>query len=208
MKTLVSFLLCLSLCSILKAQEDSVIKISAMVTHKDSAPLYKAMVIVGAGYSSLPSEVMSLDSLKSRYKAAIEDAGFSWDNLHENPNGFGYETMSKNEDGTIYEYSTSSIGDMRKFMKIRPLGVESIYVVSVIEIDTKETEHLTQLVIKQATAKATAIAQAMHVDLGDVIRVEDVTNRWGNTIETSVYYDKPANECKYIMDVTFKIKHQ
>ncbi|GAB1856497.1 hypothetical protein MHTCC0001_13320 [Flavobacteriaceae bacterium MHTCC 0001] len=184
------------------------ITISTSVTHSDATPLYKALITVGSGYSSLPSEVMTIESLKERYKNALEEAGFTWQALKENPNGFGYETLSNKENGIIYQYTTTVLEDMRKFMKIRPLGVESLHVISVIEIDEEEHLKLVQLAINDARLKAKAITNAMGATLGHIIKVEDITNRWGNTIETSVYYDRPPNECKYTIDVTFKIEDQ
>jgi len=206
MKKLFSLFIALIFCTLVKGQEQGVIKISTSVIHKDASPVYKATVVIGSGYSSLPSEVMTIESLKTRYKEELEKAGFSFNTLKENPNGFGYETLAHKKAGLVYEYTTTSIADIKQFMKIRPLGVESIYVVSLIEIDTKETLHLTKLAIGNAKEKASAIAHAMGKKLGEIIQVEDIVNRWGNTIEASVYYDRPPNECLYTLDVTFKIE--
>lgn len=206
MKKLFSLLVVLMFCTLAKGQEQSIIKVSAHVVHKDALPLYKAIITVGSGYSSLPSEVMTIESLKARYKQELEKAGFSFNDLKENPNGFGYETLGQKKEGLVYEYTTASMADIKKFMKIRPLGVESIYVVSLIEIDTKETLELSKRAIKNAQEKASAIAKAMGKKLGKIIKVEDITNRWANVIETSVYHDRPPNECRYNLDVTFKLE--
>ncbi|MEM8509122.1 MAG: hypothetical protein AAF717_14920 [Bacteroidota bacterium] len=197
---------CLLFCLIAKAQEKPTLKISANVIHKDASPLYKATITVGSGYSSLPTEVMTLESLKQRYKQELEKEGFAFSELKESPNGFGYETLGQKKEGLVYAFTTTSMTTMRKFMKIRPLGVESIYVVSSIVIDAKETEELTTLALAQARARGTAIANAMGKKLGKIIKVEDILNQWGKTIETSVYYDRPADECQYRLDITFAIE--
>ncbi len=186
--------------------QEATIKISTSVTHNDPTPLYKARVTFGSGYSSLPSEVISFENLKQKYLQELDKAGFSGEVLKETPHGFGYETLGHKKEGIIYEYSTSSLQTMRKFMQIRPVGVESLYVVSIIEIDAKETEQLAQSAIAQAKEKALAVAKAMGKKLGNIIYVEDMVNRWGNTIETSVYYDRPPDEIKYSLDVTFSVK--
>ena len=206
MKKLILTLIALTFCSLIVAQESPTIKISASVIHKDTSPLYKATIVLGSGYSSLPSEVMTLESLKERYKKELETAGFPFTELKENPNDFGYETLGHKKDGVIYEYTTNSISSMRKFMQIRPLGVESIYVVSLIKINAEESQELVKLAIKQAKEKGLAIAGAMSKKLGDIVYMEDTINRWSDTIETSVYYDRPANEYRYNLDITFAIK--
>jgi len=206
MKKLALYLFCMGLGSPALAQERATIKISTSITHIDTSPIYKASITLGSGYSSLPAEVMKFETLKQRYKEALEKAGFPFESLIKNPNGFGYETLAQKKEGAIYEYTTTSMESMRKFMQIRPLGVESIYVVSVIELDTKETQKLAKLAIAQAKTKAAAIADGMGKKLGKIVHVADVVNRWGTTIETSVYYDRPANECKYSLDVTFAME--
>ena len=188
------------------AQEKPTLKISTNVIHEDATPLYKATITVGSGYSSLPTEVMSIESLIQRYRQELEKEGFAFSELKENPYGFGYETLGQKKEGIVYVYTTNSIRTMRKFMKIQPLGVESIYVVCSMDIDAQETQELTQLALAQATAKGTAIATAMGKKLGKIIEVKDIMNQWGKTIETSVYYDRPANEYQYRLDITFEIE--
>ena len=206
MKKLIQTILCITCSTLVFAQEQPTIKISTNVIHSDASPIYKASITIGSGYSSLPAEVMKFETLKLRYKGELENAGFQFESLVENPNGFGYETLAQKKEGAIYEYTTTSLESMRKFMQIRPLGVESIYVVSIIEIDANETAALAKLALAQAKEKAAGIAFGMNRTLGKIIRVEDITNRWGNTIETSVYYDRPANECRYMLDVTFELQ--
>ena len=206
MKRFALSLLCIMFGLFAFAQQRATLKISASVIHKDATPTYRATVTLGSGYSSLPSEVMNLDLLKKRYRAELENSGFNFEALHENPNGFGYETLAQKKEGSIYTYTTTSLETMRRFMQIRPLGVESIYVVSIIEIDAGETEALAKQALTQAKEKAKGIAFGMNRALGKIVHVEDIANRWGNTIETSVYYDRPANECRYTLDVTFELQ--
>ena len=205
MKKIMISLLCIALGTFTYAQEQESIKISANVIHKDATPTFRATVTLGSGYSSLPTEVMNLDLLKKRYKEELENAGFQFEALQENPNGFGYETLAQKQKGTVYTFTTTTMETMRKFMQIRPLGVESIYVVGIIEIDAQETTKLVKLALAQARKKALAIALGMNRNLGKIIQVEDIGNRWGETIETSIYYDRPADECRYTLDVTFEL---
>lgn len=206
MKKIIQTILCITCSTLVFAQERPTIKISTNVTHSDTSPIYKASITIGSGYSSLPAEVMKFETLKQRYKGELENAGFQFESLVENPNGFGYETLAQKKEGAVYEYTTTSLEKMRKFMQIRPLGVESIYVVSQIELDAKETQELAKKAIAQARTKAAAIAAGMGKKLGEIVGVDDVVNRWGTIIETSIYHDRPANECKYSLDVTFELQ--
>ena len=52
-------------------QPENVIKVSAQAVHVDSSPVFKAMVSLGS-YSSLPTEIVTLDAMKAQYKKVLE----------------------------------------------------------------------------------------------------------------------------------------
>ena len=121
---LTSFVLLLPLLT--SSQEKSTIKVSAHAIHKESSPTFKALIAVSGAYSSLPDELLTLDNLKTKLKEAIQKKGIPWSDLKENPNDFGYETIRFDQEGTIYEYVTSDISAMKKFLQIKTLGLQQL----------------------------------------------------------------------------------
>lgn len=206
MKKLSNFLLCLIFCALANAQETTTLKVSVGgVTHRDSLPIYKATVQLGTSFNSYSSDLITIASLKEGYKQALKENGIDASLLLESPNGFGYETLGYQTEGAVYTFTTTSLKEMRNFMKVRPLGVESLYVVCQMQLDQKETEALIKTALLQAKIKGRAIADAMRKKLGKIKHIDDRSNKWGNTFETTVYYDRVPYEYEFTLDITFEI---
>ncbi|MGC1471605.1 MAG: SIMPL domain-containing protein [Psychroserpens sp.] len=188
------------------AQQLTTIKVSARAIHIDKSPEFKAIISLSNTYSSLPSEMTTLDILKKQYKEALEEKGFSWSELKENPNDFGFENMGRDKEGTLYEYRTKSLDKIIKFLKVKSLGVSLISYVSIITIDDDEATKLSKNALNTATSKATIIANVMGKELGDILEIEDLNSHKGEEIETYLYYDKPAAQYIYILNVIFSVK--
>ncbi len=203
---LLALVLLLFTCN-LKAQEQrNTIKVGARAVHIDAAPLFKATVALSGTYSSLPAEMVTLEKLKKQYKDALEAKGISWGNLKENPNVFGYETLRYEKEGTLYEYRTESVEKMKKFLQTKSLGVQVLNYDSLITIDDDEITKLSQKAVANATKRATAIAQAMGKQLGEIQEVEDLNNRWGEEVVSTIYYDREPGEYIYMINVIFTVK--
>ncbi len=200
--TLVLFLPLLTIAQ----QSPVLIKVSARAVHIDPSPKFKALVTISGTYSSLPAEMLSLEKLKKQFKEALEEKGIPWSDIKENPNDFGYETMSYGKEGTIYAYTTTSVSSMKKFLEIKSLGLQQLNSVSIITIDDDEAKKLSEIALKKAKERALTIAKAMGKQLGDIQEVEDLNNRWGEKVESSLYYDRPAAEYIHMINVIFKVK--
>lgn len=206
MRKIIHTIICFAFCTLLVAQEEStIIKVSAHAVHNDPTPTFKAMMSVGSAYSSLPSEIITLENMKEQYKKVLKTNGINWNELKENPNEFGYETMGYEKEGIIYEYNTNSVSAMKKFLKIKSLGVQRLSSVAVLTIDSEEARQLSKIAILRARERASIIAEAMGKTLGEIQEVEDLNDRWGDKKETSLYYDQPTAEYKYFIHVTFKV---
>lgn len=187
-------------------QKPTTIKVNARAFYIDDTPEFKAIISPSNTYSSLPSELTTIDILKKQYRSALEAKGISWSDLKENPNDFGYETMNYGKEGTLYEYRTTSIEKMINFLKVKSLGVNITSYVSVLTIDKAEAIALSQKAINSAKESAKTIAAAMGKELGDIQEIEDLNNRLGEDIETYLYHDKPAAQYIYSLNVVFSVK--
>jgi hypothetical protein len=201
---LTSFVLLLPLLT--SSQEKSTIKVSAHAIHKESSPTFKALIAVSGAYSSLPDELLTLDNLKTKLKEAIQKKGIPWSDLKENPNDFGYETIRFDQEGTIYEYVTSDISAMKKFLQIKTLGLQQLSSVCTFTINDSEAQKLSEKALKKAKERALVIANAMGKDLGEIKEVEDLNNRWSEKVENIIYHNQSATEYTYIINVIFTVK--
>ncbi|RRQ48650.1 DUF541 domain-containing protein [Maribacter algicola] len=184
-------------------QEQSVITVSGYALHKDPTPTYKAIMSLGNLYSSLPSDIISLKAMQEQYREALEAKGIAWSALKENPYDFGYETLGYENQGIIYSYETTSASDMKKFMQVKTHGVQRLNIIAVFTIDSEEGKGLTKEALRNAHEKAQTIANAMGKELGPVQTVEDFNGKWGENIETTLYYDKDPAVHHYTLSVTY-----
>ncbi|MEH1007670.1 SIMPL domain-containing protein [Winogradskyella sp. ECml5-4] len=187
-------------------QQTTTIKVSARSVLIDSSPEFKATVALSSSYSSLPAEMTTLEILKKKYKSALKANDISWSNLKKDSNGFGYESMGYGKDGIIYEYRTKSVEKMKKFLKTKSLGMQMINYSSIITIDEEEVAKLSETALASAKARAIIIAAAMGKELGDIKEIEDLNNRYGEEVESSIYYDRPIGEYFYMINVIFTVK--
>ncbi|WP_418636808.1 SIMPL domain-containing protein [Winogradskyella sp.] len=187
-------------------QQTTTIKVSARSVLIDSSPEFKATVALSSSYSSLPAEMTTLEILKKKYKSALKANDISWSNLKKDSNGFGYESMGYGKDGIIYEYRTKSVEKMKKFLKTKSLGMQMINYSSIITIDEEEVAKLSETALASAKARAVIIAAAMGKELGDIKEIEDLNNRYGEEVESSIYYDRPIGEYFYMINVIFTVK--
>ena len=187
-------------------QQTTTIKVSARSVLIDSSPEFKATVALSSSYSSLPAEMTTLEILKKKYKNALKANDISWSNLKKDSNGFGYESMGYGKDGIIYEYRTKSVEKMKKLLKTKSLGMQMINYSSIITIDEEEAAKLSETALASAKARAAIIATAMGKELGEIKEIEDLNNRYGEEVESSIYYDRPIGEYFYMINVIFTVK--
>jgi len=178
------------------------IKVSARAIHIDPSPTYKATVSLSTVFSSYAVDGMDLPQLKSHYQKALESKGISWNELKETPYEFGFETMGYDKEGAVYEFTTTSTEKMRAFLGIKSMGLQRLNAIALFEIDVEEAKTLYESALQDARIKAEAIAKTLGKKLGEVMIVED--NQYiGKQLETAIYYDRPAGEYIYTLQVTF-----
>ena len=207
MKKIIFFIAVLFVPFLMHAQQSpTIIKVSARALHIDSSPEFRAIVSLSNAYSSLPAEMTTLKILKKQYKEALEAKGISWSDLKENPYDFGYETMFYGKEGAIFEFRTTSIEKMKTVLTVESLGMQLVKSVSVITIDNEEAAILSQQALARCKERASVIANTMGKELGDIIEIEDLNNRWGEEVETHLYYENSPAEYIYMLNVIFSVK--
>lgn len=168
-----------------------------------SSPTYKATMSLSPAYSSYGSDGMDLEQLKSHYKKALESKGIGWEEIKETPYEFGFETMGYDKEGSVYEFTTTSIEKMRTFLRIKSLGLQRLNIVAVLEIDAKELKKLYEVALKDAKAKAIAIASALDKKIVRILTIED--NQYvDQQVETSIFYDRRVGEYIYSIQVVYE----
>lgn len=192
---------------LLSAQEQStLIEVNARVVYIDPSPEYKATVSISSTYSSLPQEMVTLDKLKKQYDEALIDVGIPWSDLKDHPHEFGYESMGYNNAGVLYEYRTNSVEKMKDFLKVKTLGVQHLDYVAIISIDEKEAKDLSQKAIEKARSSASIIAKSMGKELGEIRKIADSNNLWGQKIENFLSFNRAPGEYIYVINVVFEVK--
>ncbi len=191
---------------LLAQEQPSTIEVSARAIYVDPSPEYKASISISSTYSSLPQEMVTLDKLKKEYEEALMQAGISWSDLKAHPNDFGYESMGYNNEGVLYEYRTNSVEKMKRFLKVKTLGVQLLDQSAIIYIGEKEAQGLSQRALDDAKSSATIIATAMGKQLGEIIKVVDSNNLRGQKIENFLSYNSAPGQYVYLVNVIFAIK--
>jgi hypothetical protein len=183
--------------------KNTIITLSAKAIYVDPAPTFKATVSLSPAFSSYASDGMDLEALKSHFKKALESKGIAWEDIRETPHEFGFETMGYDKEGAVYEYTTTSIEKMRRFLEIKSLGLQRLNAIALLGINQREYQTLYNNALKDAHSRATAIAAAMGKNIGRIVKVED-NNYIGKNLEVSIYYDRPVGEHIFSFNVAYE----
>lgn len=192
----------------LKGQDilKNTVKVQGRAVYIDPSPNYKAVFTVSRANTSYGFDAPNLDELIKNFKQEVETQGIRWEDLKENPNPFGFETMGFDKKGAIFEYRTSSSMNMKKMMSLKTIGLRMQQSFAVFKIDPKEAVVLNKIALSNAIVKANAIVSALGKKLGDIIHVEDRQNPIDTKYETNLYYDRPPAEYVYYLNVEFSVK--
>ncbi|MEM7484013.1 MAG: hypothetical protein AAF348_02285 [Bacteroidota bacterium] len=197
------FLLILSSCFGF-GQKPASIQVIGRAVHIDKTPLFKGSITLSAAYSSLPAEAITLPQMKEKYDAALKKNGLSLAQLNEDK--FAYEALGYDKEGTIYEFETTSLEEIRKFMKSKSFGVQRLQFDQNIMLDVEEIASLSKKAFENAKEKAEAMVKNIESNLDKVISIQDSRNYLNEEIPKGLYYDKPIGHYQYEIIVTFALK--
>lgn len=169
----------------------------------DKTPTFYARFTLGMQHSSLPSETFSLPQMKSKYLETLSLKGIDTTKVIED--AVSYVLMGYTNKGTLYSYTTKSLIDFEKYMTVTTFGLQSYTSGCIILIDEKEAQELSKKAIANARIQATAIANGLGEDLGEIKTIQDY-NQINTQILKSLYFDKNIGEHWYKVEVTFNLK--
>ena len=190
-------------------QQPNTIKVTSRVIYVDPEPTYKAQVTLSSAFSAFKNHEMTLKEMKEDFKNTLEKSGLSWENVKEHTGAFGFETMGYQKEGIIYEYQTLSVEEMKKFLNIRMPILQSLDMISWIELDNEEVETIIQMALDKNHKKAALLAKAMKRKVGTIISISenigDILSE-GKPYPTALYYNREPGEFYYDLTVVFELK--
>lgn len=163
-------------------------------------PIYTSKMMVSLNNVYYDAQTITLDEIKSDYtdkliKAGIPTAGIKHNQLH-------YDLLGYEKDGTIIEFTTKSIIEMQKFLKVRSIGVTKLDYNYVVEFTKEQMAEYAKGAFDNAKEKAEAIAKKIGKQIGSVITITDNNV---NKINSTWYYGTPTDSMEYQISVSFEI---
>ncbi|MGB5555994.1 MAG: SIMPL domain-containing protein [Flavobacteriaceae bacterium] len=185
------------------AQEAATIKTIGRALFKDPAPKFMGATLISASFANHQGEPTDLPNLMSKYDEALKRNGLSLAQLEENK--LRYDLLGYKEQGTMYIYETTSIGNLQKFLVSHSYGAQRSDFGYTIVFDTPKAAELAREAIDNARRKADAIAKKMGSLLGPIVSVED-NNSPDIPIDRALYNDNKVGEYEYDVTVVFALK--
>ncbi|AYN66872.1 DUF541 domain-containing protein [Euzebyella marina] len=164
------------------------------------APEYISKMIISLNNVYYDAQTVSLSEVKSGYYDKLEKAGISTSKLSEDM--FAYNLLGYEKEGTLVEFRTKSMDEMKKFLSIKSLGVSRSESNLEYEMDVEQAANYSQKAFENAKKKATAIAEKVGRKIGKAIEISD-TNF--SKIQESLYYGNLKNTKDYYISVTFEL---
>ncbi|MBC6998590.1 SIMPL domain-containing protein [Cytophaga sp. FL35] len=164
------------------------------------SPEYISKMIVSLNNVYYDAQTISISEVKSGYYDKLEKAGISSSTLKEDL--FAYNLLGYEKEGTIVEFRTKSIDEMKKFLSVKSLGVSRSESSLEFELDPEQAATYAEKAFESAKKKANAIATKVGRKIGKAIMISD-TNY--SKIQESLYYGNIKNNREYYISVTFEL---
>ena len=163
-------------------------------------PAYSAKMIVSLNNVYYDAQGMTLSEIKSGYIDKLVKAGISKDKLKEDD--LAYALMSYEKAGTIVEFRTESLDEMKRFLQVKSIGVSQSETRLNVRLTEEEMANYAKAAYDDAKSKALAIAKKIGRELGKALYITD-----SNTKETNeaLYYASPLKQREYFISVSFEL---
>ncbi len=169
--------------------------------HKYSIePEYKAKMTVSMANVYYDQQTTSLSEIKSSYLDKLAKVGINSDRLKEDD--LYYAMMGYDKEGTIVEFSTGSVEEMKKFLLVKSMGVTKTDAVLEAKLTEAEMAEYAKKAYDQAKRKAEGIAVKIGRKIGKAISINDSNS---NKINESLYYGSNFQEKDYYIAVSFEL---
>ncbi len=171
--------------------------------HKYSiSPEFKANMVVSMSNVYYDAEAMTFSSIKSGYLDKLAKIGISSDRLSENE--LHYLLLGYDKEGTVLTFSTNSLEEMNKFLKVRSVGVTKSETNLVVELSDDQMAEYAKAAFENAKKKAGALAKKIGRSLGKAISISDTNTK---KVYDSMYYGygNSFDSKEYHISVSFEL---
>ena len=171
--------------------------------HKYSiSPEYKANMVISMSNVYYDVETMTYSSIKSAYLDKLANVGISSDRLKENE--LQYLLAGYDKEGTILTFTTKSLQEMSKFLRVKSIGVTKSDSNLVVELTDGQMAEYAKLAFDNAKQKAEALAKKIGRTVGKAVSISDTNS---NKIYDSMYYGygNSFDSKEYHISVSFEL---
>ena len=171
--------------------------------HKYSiSPEFKANMVVSMSNVYYDAEAMTFSSIKSGYLDKLAKIGISSDRLSENE--LHYLLLGYDKEGTVLTFSTNSLEEMNKFLKVRSVGVTKSETNLVVELSDDQMAEYAKAAFENAKKKAGTLAKKIGRSLGKAVSISDTNTK---KVYDSMYYGygNSFDSKEYHISVSFEL---
>jgi len=158
--------------------------ISVGGVHKYSiSPEYKANMVISMSNVYYDAETMTYSAIKSAYLDKLAKVGISSDRITENE--LHYLLSGYDKEGTILVFTTKSLDEMNKFLRVKSVGVTKSDTNLIVEMTDAQMAEYAKMAFENAKQKAEALAKKIGRSVGNIVSISDTNS---NKIYDSMYY--------------------
>ncbi|MBU2995087.1 hypothetical protein KO500_01515 [Cellulophaga baltica] len=163
-------------------------------------PEYKARMIISMNNVYYDAPGMAFPEIKKSYLDNLTKAGIQINSITDD--ALGYATLGYEKEGTIIEYKTKDLNNLKKFLETKGLGVTKSDATIETTFTDEELANYAKLAYDNAKKKAENIAKKIDRKIGNAIFISD-TN--GNILTESLYYNSSDTNRTYQITVSFEL---
>jgi uncharacterized protein YggE len=177
--------------------------ISVGGVHKYSiSPEYKANMVISMSNVYYDTETMTYSAIKSAYLDKLAKVGISSDRISENE--LQYLLTGYDKEGTIMVFTTKSLDEMNKFLRVKSIGVTKSDTNLIVEMTDAQMSEYAKIAYNNARQKAEALANKIGRSVGKAVSISDTNS---NKIYDSMYYGygNSFESREYHISVSFEL---
>lgn len=164
------------------------------------SPEYTAKMVVSLTNVYYDVETINMTELKSSYLEKLAKVGITSDRIKEDD--LNYAMMGYDKEGTVIEFKTRSLEEMKKFLMVKSIGVTKSDTMLEANLTDAQIADYAKGAFDNAKQKAEAIAKKIGRTIGKAIYISDNNS---NKISESLYYGSPVNSRDYYISVSFEL---
>ncbi|NHF60904.1 SIMPL domain-containing protein [Flavobacteriaceae bacterium TP-CH-4] len=198
-KGILSIIFILSSMGMMAQTNQNQISVSGVHTYSIT-PEYSSKMIVSLANVYYDTQTMGMSEIKSGYLDKLAKVGISSDRLTEDD--LYYALMGYDKEGTIIEFKTNSLEEMKKFLKVKSIGVTKSDATLKTVLTEEQMAEYAKAAYGNAKKKAEAIAKKIGRTVGKAISINDSNS---TKINESLYYGSNFESREYYISVSFEL---